>query len=212
MKRLARSVYTRAAESPALRRPLDAIRSNPRIRALARRHVRLLLGEGATWANVDGALRLLAEDGARPVAFGPWAGDRLTELLYWQPFVRWAQEHFSLRSAAPGDTDVSVFPSTPVHALVERYRRGDAAPRPLLKRARHELAGGGPTGEGRVVAWSAEAVESVLDGVSTVAVRPSGGDVAEPDLDLAQRIAAELGIPLTIVDSAGLERLAAVLR
>lgn len=212
MRRLARSVYSRAAESPALRRPLDALRSHPRVRALARRNVRLLLGEGATWANVDGALRLLAEDRARPVAFGPWAGDRLTELLYWQPFVRWAQEHFSLRPAAPDDLDASLFPSAPVHALVEQYRRGDAAPRPLLKRARHELTAGGPTGEGRVVAWSAEAVESVLDGDSTVAVLAAGTGVAEPDLDLAQRIAAELGIPLTILDSAGLERLAAALR
>ena len=102
MKRLARSVYSRAAGSSALRRPFDAIRAHPRVRALARRHVHVLLGPGTTWANVDSALRLLGEDGSRPVVFGPWAGDELTEALYWEPFVRWAQAHFSLRAPAPG--------------------------------------------------------------------------------------------------------------
>ena len=101
-----------------------------------------------------------------------------------------------------------MFPSAPVQALVEEYRSGEAAPRPLLKRARHE---GRPPGEAppALVPWSAEAIRSVLAGASTVAVRE---DAREPDLDLAQRIAAELGIPLTILDSAGLERLANGLR
>jgi hypothetical protein len=215
VKRLARSVYSRAAGSPALRRPLDAIRTHPRVRALARRHVQLLLGPGTTWANVDSALRLLAEGGSRPVAFGPWAGDRLTELLYWNPFVRWAQEHFSLRIAAPGDPNAVVFPSGPVLELVEEYRRGVAAPRPLLKRTRHARLAPGDApadGGGRIVPWSEQAVLSVLAGVPTIAVRPTGAAVAEPDLDLAQRVAAELGIPLTILDSAGLQRLTDALR
>ena len=204
MKRLARSVYSRAAGSAALRR----IRTHPRVRALARRHVHVLLGPGTTWANVDSALRLLGEDGARPVAFGPWAGDRLTEVLYWEPFVRWAREHFSLRTPEPGDAGAAVFPSAPVRTLVEAYRRGDDAPRPLLKRARYA---GNPLGHApaAVVPWSERAVESVLAGASTIAVC---GAAVEPDLDLAQRVAAELGIPLTILDSAGLERLEGALR
>ena len=69
------------------------------MRAFARRHVEVLLARGTTWANVDGALRLLAEDPRRQIVFGPWEGDALTELLYWAPFVRWAQEHFSLDPA-----------------------------------------------------------------------------------------------------------------
>jgi hypothetical protein len=31
--------------------------------------------------------------------FGPWHGDAVTELLYWIPFLRWAQEHFQLDRA-----------------------------------------------------------------------------------------------------------------
>jgi hypothetical protein len=211
VKRLARAVYSRASENRALRRPLDAIRSHPRVRAFARRHVQVLLSPGTSWANVDGALRLLAEDPSRRVAFGPWEGDALTELLYWDPFVCWAQEHFGLTPAADG----AAFPSTPVRALVEQYRSGNAAPRPLLKRARYDRLPTQPPDVQRSVAagaaglvapWSRLALLGVLSGVPTIAIRPADGAV-EPDLDLAQRVAAELGTSLTVVDAAALERL-----
>jgi len=158
--RLARTLYARASATRLLRRPLHAVRSHPRVRAFARRHVDVLLARGGTWANVDGALRLLAEDPLLRIAFGPWRGDPLTELLYWAPFVRWAGRRFSLDpsrvivlssggvghwyegcgtyredDAAPADA-VRVTPD-PVLALVERYRSGADAPRPLLKRAVH---------------------------------------------------------------------------
>jgi hypothetical protein len=61
-----------------------------------------------------------------------------------------------------------------------------------------------------VLAWSADAVAAVLAGAPTVAVRGAGA--VDTDLDLAQRIAAELGTSLTIVDAAGLERLNHALR
>jgi hypothetical protein len=160
-RRLARALYARASDSRALRRPLDAIRTHPRVRAFARRHLDVLLARGTTWANVDGALRLLAEDSHGRIVFGPWQGDVATELLYWAPFVRWAQEHFALDPArvavvstsgaahwygdacgAYADTieafpGAAVFRPEPVLALVADYRNGTAAPRPLLKRARH---------------------------------------------------------------------------
>jgi hypothetical protein len=161
---LARGLYNRLSDAPVLRRPLAAVRNHPRVRAYARRHVDVLLQRGATWANVDGALRLLAEDKRTRIVFGPWPGDTATELLYWVPFVRWAQRHFALdperlvavsrggvahwyEPACRGyveleadsvPPDASVFPAGPVHALVEEYRSGSAAPRPLLKRAVHE--------------------------------------------------------------------------
>lgn len=208
MRHLLRSAYSRVSATPALRRPLDAIRSHPRVRAFARRHVQLLLARGTTWANIDGALRLIAEAPGRKVAFGPWEGDGATELLYWRPFMRWAQEHFELLPADDG----APFPSGPVRALVEEYRSGSAAPRPLLKRAVYERlsADAAPAGEGIVASWSDAALNGVFSGVPTVAIREEGA--AEPDLDLAQRIAAALGTPLTIVDADGLERLANALR
>jgi hypothetical protein len=159
--RFARAVYSRAADSRALRRPLGAIRSHPRVRAFARRHVQVLLARGTTWANVDGALRLLAEDPRQQIVFGPWDGDTAEELLYWAPFVRWAQEHFSLDPARVtvvsrggvahwyggacgtyaetfhNGADAAVFSPGPVLALVDEYRSGKTAPRPLLKRAHH---------------------------------------------------------------------------
>jgi hypothetical protein len=159
-----RAAYSWATRVEALRRPLDAVRSHPRARSLARRHLDVLLASGTTWGNVDGALRLLAEDPGQPIVFGPWRGDAATELLYWAPFVRWAQEHFSLDPArvtvvsrggvghwygsacgtyfdANGHEDIlpgaAVFRPEPILALIEEYRDGSAAPRPLLKRVRH---------------------------------------------------------------------------
>lgn len=160
-RRVVRAAYSRASELRALRKPLDRLRRHPRMRALARRQVSLLLGPGSTWANVDGALRLLAEEPERRIVFGPWRGDTATELLYWVPFVRWAQRHFGLESArlvavSRGDVahwyagacgayaeqlddvrDAFVFEPAPVLDLVDRYRSGRDAPRPLMKRSVH---------------------------------------------------------------------------
>jgi hypothetical protein len=167
VRRLARALYARASETTALRRPLDTVRRSPRVRRFARRHVGVLLSRGTTWANVDGALRLLAEDPDQPILFGPWTGDAATEILYWAPFVRWAGDHFSLDphrvgvlsrhgtgewygeghsvfaqaiDAARRDLPGAiVFRPEPVRSLFETYRRGDAALRPLLKRTRYTL-------------------------------------------------------------------------
>ena len=301
LRHLARALYARASDSRALRRPLDAIRRSPRIRRLARRHVGVLLSRGTTWANVDGALRLLAEDRDQPIIFGPWAGDAATEVLYWAPFVRWAGEHFSLeprRVAVVSRKEVghlygqacsvyaetveaaqrelpgaTVFPPEPFSALVEAYRRGEAPLRPLLKRTRYGLLPAPPdpvTGElpdqyvavalapsaafpaapanreaatrllaalsasgpvvsldqglglraqhaqltratGLVAAYSGLALLGGLSGVPVVALRAADGEVAEPDLDLAQRVVASLGGSLTILDTRDLESLEAAL-
>ena len=273
----ARAVYSRVAGSRALRRPLGAIRSHPRVRAFARRHVQVLLARGTTWANVDGALRLLAEDPRQQIVFGPWEGDAAAELLYWAPFVRWTQEHFSLEpdrvtvvsrggvghwyggacgtyaETLDDGADAAVFSPGPVLALVEEYRSGKAAPRPLLKRARHmplppppapnglpdayvavgaecpvQLSGSVVTidetqppgaqhaflarATGLLAGWSGLALLGVLSGVPTIALRPAGGEVCEPDLDLALRVAAELGTSLNIVDAAALKQLENALR
>jgi hypothetical protein len=162
-----RRLYNWASDARFVRGPIGAVRAHPRVRAFARRHVDVLLQRGGTWANVDGALRLLAEDERGTVVFEPWPGDTATELLYWVPFVRWAQSHFALDparlvavsrggvehwyadacrgyveagAATPGDA--ARFPAAPVHALVEEYRRGAAPPRPLLKRALHARLSG----------------------------------------------------------------------
>jgi hypothetical protein len=290
-----RTLYRRAADTRALRRPLDAVRLHPRVRALARRHVGLLLARGASWTNVDSALRLLAEDPRQEVVFGPWDGEAALELLYWAPFVRWAQAHFSLDPAQvtvvsrgsvahwyggacatyldAGEKrwrtpDAAAwFGPDPVLGLVEEYRAGAAAPRPLLQRPRHELlpppADGpersegflavalGPTaafpetpanrvvakrllealavrgpvvplepegdpGElhrrlngarGLVAAYSGLAVLGVLSGLPVIALCSADGQVAEPDLDLAQRVAIALGGSLAILDAGDLDRL-----
>jgi hypothetical protein len=185
---------------------LRALKRHPRVRALARRHVYLLLRRARTWANVDSALRLLAEDRRHGVAFGG-CPDPLLDILYWQPFVRWAEGHFAFTPGGAGEP-ATVAPE-PVLTLVEKYRSGDDPPRPLLKRARYarldEPAGGG------VVPWSDEAVRGVLSGVPTIAILPANG-AAEPDLDLALRVASELGESLTILSNTHLTRLLQALR
>lgn len=179
---------------------LAALRRHPRVRALARRHVHVLLARARTWTNVDSALRLLAEDRSQGVAFAP-CDDALLDVLYWQPFVRWAEAHFGL---AAGAADSVTFPAEPVVALVEEYRSGAAPPRPLLKRTRyvrsHEPAPGG------IQKWSADAVRGVLSGAPTIALLPQDGAV-EADLDLALRVAAELGESLTILSNKHFTRL-----
>ena len=206
--RAVRALYSRASEHPALRRPLAAIRTNPLLRRYARRHVGVLLGRGTSWANVDGALRLLAEDPAQPVVFGPWQGGLAGELLYWAPFVRWARVHFSLDPARVavvsesgagrwyGDAGglcidsvedarrvlpgAAVFRPEPVLALVERYRCGAAPPRPLLKRARHvPLAPSGGEPRG----------DARPEGYVVTALEPTA---AFPDSERNRRAAADL--------------------
>ncbi len=185
---------------------LRALRRHPRVRALARRHVHLLLSRARIWANVDSALRLLAEDREQPVAFGR-CDDPVLDLLYWRPFVRWAESHFGFAPAGTGET-VRI-PPEPVLALVEEYRRGDAPPRPLLKRTRYVHADDGAPGG--IVPWSDEALRGVLAGAPTIALLPQRGAV-EADLDLALRVAAELGESLTILSEAHLTRLLQALR
>jgi len=184
---------------------LGALRKHPRVRSLARRHVGLLLARARTWANVDSALRLLAEDRDRPVAFGA-CEDELLDLLYWQPFVRWARSSFALAPAGEGEP-ITV-PPDPVLALVEEYRRGAAPPRPLLKRTRYVVSG--ERAPAAVVPWSAEAVRGLLAGAPTIAVVSEGA--VEADLDLALRVSAELGGSLTILSRAHLTRLLQALR
>jgi hypothetical protein len=186
---------------------LGAIRQHPRVRALARRHVGVFLGRARTWANVDSALRLLAEDRSRAVAFGR-CDDPLLDLLYWQPFERWAVPHFGFARAGTGNP--ATVPSEPVLALVDEYRHKDAPPRPLLKRTRYTLADE-EQDAGGIVPWSDEAVRGVLSGAPTVAVLPADGAV-EADLDLALRVAAELGQSLTILSNNHLTRLLQALR
>jgi hypothetical protein len=290
-----RTLYSWASGVPAFERPLEAVRSHPRVRRFARRHVDVLLARGTTWANVDGALRLLAEDQKQEIAFGRWPGDAATELLYWAPFVRWAQEHFSFDPArvvvfsrsgagywygdglcavdAAGDPEsllqgASIVRPGPVAALVDEYRAGSAAARPLLKRSKHILLrppvatdsdGGdaylavdlGPSAafpesdaneraaatlrdalsastrvvaldrtrpvaeqhavlagaSGLVAGYAGSAVLAGFSGVPVVALRSSDGVVAEPDLDLAQRVTSRLGGSLTILDAGDVARL-----
>jgi hypothetical protein len=185
---------------------LSALRRHPRVRALARRHVHLLLARAHTWTNVDSALRLLAEDRRQPVAFGA-CGDPLLDVLYWQPFVCWARAHFGLLED-DGQAAVA-FPPERVLALVEEYRRGTAAPRPLLKRLRHAHLEANAVGG--VVEWSDRALRAVLAGAPTIAILPESGAV-EADLDLALRAAAELGESLTILSREHLTRLLQAVR
>jgi hypothetical protein len=176
------------------------LKQHPRVRALARRHVGLLLRRARTWGNVDSALRLLGEDRTTPVAFGR-CDDPLLDVLYWQPFIHWAREHFGL---AKGAEAAVTLPVEAVAALVEEYRCADAPPRPLLKRLRHQRAD--PAREAAVVPWSADAVKNVLAGAPTIAIQPDEGAV-EADLDLALRVATELGGSLTILSNKHLTRL-----
>jgi hypothetical protein len=64
---------------------------------------------------------------------------------------------------------------------------------------------------GGVIEWSAEAVRAVLAGAPTIAVLPADR-VVEPDLDLALRVAAELGGSLTILSRDHLTRLLQAVR
>ena len=59
--------------------------------------------------------------------------------------------------------------------------------------------------------WSDEAIRGILSGAPTLAVLPASGAV-EADLDLALRVAAELGQSLTILSNNHLTRLLQALR
>lgn len=98
LQQVVRSLYTRLSSVDAINGMLDVVRRRSFVRKLARRNLAVLLSSGSTWVNVDGSLRLIAEDD-QPVVFGPWHGDATTELLYWIPFLRWAREHFELDPA-----------------------------------------------------------------------------------------------------------------
>jgi hypothetical protein len=47
--------------------------------------------------------------------------------------------------------------------------------------------------------------------VPTIALRSDDGQVCEPDLDLAARVAAKLGVSLTLLDAGQVPRLAEAL-
>ena len=181
-----------------------SIRQHPRIRALARRHVGLLLAR-ARRLGERGQRAAPARRGQPPQPSPSAAAtDPLLDVLYWQPFVRWATSHFGL---APAGEPAAV-PAGLVLALAEEYRSGDAPPRPLLKRARYERGEAAPGG---IVPWSAEAVQGVLGGAPTIAILPPSGAV-EADLDLALRIASELGESLPLLSQDHLTRLLQALR
>lgn len=213
---LVRALYSLAIEAPGLRRPLEAVRTNPRVRAFARRHVGVLLAGRPTWANVDGALRLLAEDPSQPIAFVAPRGDVVAELLYWLPFVRWARERFALDPArltvvSRGEVahwyrpcryleddgraggvppEATLFPATPVLALADRYRAGGAAPRPLLKRALHRRLEP-PEGD-----------PGLPGGYVVLGLTPSAAFPAtETNLDLARRLAARVAAESETVEA-----------
>jgi hypothetical protein len=200
-----RRLYNVASDAPGLRGPIAAIRNHPRVRAFARRNVHVLLQRGGTWANVDGALRLLAEDARCRIVFGPWPGDTASELLYWAPFVRWTQTHFELDperlvAISRGGVahwyegacatyveagqrvdlpDAAFFPAEAVLALVDEYRGGAAAPRPLMKRAlhRHLPAPQDPVADGLPPRYVAAAVESSPAFPETEANRAAAADL-----------------------------------
>ena len=71
-------------------------------------------------------------------------------------------------------------------------------------RARHALLA---RATGLVAAYSGLALLGGLSGVPVIALRAAAGEVAESDLDLAQRVVTALGGSLTIVDARGLESL-----
>ena len=93
--------------------------------------------------------------------------------------------------------------------ISSRYRSGDAPPRPLLKRARYDRLD--EPSAGGIVPWSDEAVRGVLSGAPTIALLPAEGAV-EADLDLALRVASELGGSLPILSRDHLTRLLQALR
>src|SRR4051794_13904854 len=56
---------------------------------------RILVRPSAEVQAVEAELARLAA-GSGPIVVGPWEGGVTEELLYWLPFVRWAQERFGL--------------------------------------------------------------------------------------------------------------------
>jgi hypothetical protein len=59
---------------------------------------------------------------------------------------------------------------------------------------------------------SAEAISGLLSGAPTIAILPAAAGAVEPDLDLAQKVACELGEALPILSRDHLTRLLQALR
>jgi hypothetical protein len=197
------------APTPLLRRGLSPVAAAAGRRAAARKKP-----ERDAFDELRSVLRKVNR-GEGDVVAGPWLGSEVEELLYWIPFLRWAQTAtFGLRdrltvvarasSAAwyvgIGSThaDAADFEggATIRPELIEQLRDQLAAAEPEapFSRRRLEFPPAQPSGETYVGPWGVEAVLALLDG------RPAIVDTA-PDPRDRKLVDSFLPGRLQVVDS-----------
>ena len=170
---------TARGPAPLLRRALSPVAAAAGKRAAARKKP-----ERDAFDELRAVLRKVKR-GEGEVVAGPWLGSEIEELLYWIPFLRWAQTAtFGLRdrltvvarasSAAwyegIGSThaDAADFEGQPTIApgLIENLRNELAAgdPKAAFSRRRLEFPSAQTGGDAFVGPWGVEAVLALLDG------------------------------------------------
>jgi hypothetical protein len=169
----------RQMPAPLLRRALGPVAA-----AAGRTAARRKPSERDAFDELRGVLRKVKR-GEGEVVAGPWLGNEVEELLYWIPFLRWAQTAtFGLRdrltvvarasSAAwyegIGSThaDAADWEGTPTiePRLIENLREELAAgdPKAPFSRRRIEFPPSQPSGDRYVGPWGVEAVLAILAG------------------------------------------------
>ncbi len=164
--------------APLLRRALSPAAAAAGRRAAARKRP-----EGDAFDELRGVLRKVKRGDGEVVA-GPWLGSEVEELLYWIPFLRWAQTAtFGLRDRL---TVVARASSSAWYEGIGRTHadaadwEGEATIRPeLIESLRDELAAGDPRapfsrrrlefpaptgGEAYVGPWGVEAALALIEG------------------------------------------------
>jgi hypothetical protein len=202
------------APAPLLRRALAPVAA-----ASARRAAEQKKKPADPFDEVRGILRKVKRgQAAGEVVAGPWLGSETDELLYWIPFLRWAQtatfglrDRLTLVARASSAAWYEGIGST--HADAADWE-GEATIAPeLIEELRDELAAGDPAapfprrrlefppprsgGEAYVGAWGVEAVLALIEGRSAIVDTP-------PDPRDRKLVDAFLPGRLQVADSAEL--------
>jgi hypothetical protein len=200
------------APAPLLRQALAPVAAAAGRRAAARRKPT----DRDAFDELRGVLRKVKR-GEGEVVAGPWLGSEVEELLYWIPFLRWAQTAtFGLRDrltvVARASSAAWYEGIGSTHADVEDFEGGVTIEPGLIERLRDELADGDPKasfsrrrlefpppeppGRGRayVGPWGVEAVLAILHGRPAIVYTP-------PDARDRKLVESFLGGSLHVVES-----------
>jgi hypothetical protein len=196
--------------APLLRRALGPLAAAAGKRAATRKKTT----DRDAFDELRGVLRKVKR-GEGEVVAGPWLGSEVEELLYWIPFLRWAQTAtFGLRDrltvVARASSAAWYEGIGSTHADAEDFEGGVTIEPELIERLRDQLAAGDPKapfsrrrlefplpelpGRAYVGPWGAEAVLAIIRGRPAIVYTP-------PDARDRRLVESFLGGRLHVADS-----------